>query len=290
MNYFSLAVFILATGLTQWHGFHFWTDLTGNNITGALWSVSIEAAALWLWVRGGLMPVAIVASTLLLAGPLIHIVSPALLQAKHNSLAEQQRQINIKLIDEEITIFKNSLATFLTITEGGRKGWYDQINTDKEHLVELHQQRRTLIKNTTAASQTKAYLNATMQAGALFVVWLVSVMAMRNALPVALPTGNYPTSNKEVPQKKEPVTPVKQQTLFAETQTITQQIDAVLTEYLNQQNISAAQWAKDNGLQAKDVTNVRNHDRLLREGTPRASNAKITRIAELLNLSNEGDS
>lgn len=65
-------------GLIQYHSIIFWTHATGP--VGWAWSLCIESAGLWLWYRPGLPSrmLGVVASILLLAGPLYQIASPAI--------------------------------------------------------------------------------------------------------------------------------------------------------------------------------------------------------------------
>lgn len=159
--------------LMQIHAIQFWTEHTGQY--GALWSVLIEGAALWLWSQRNALKnaLAVVATLLALTGPLYQVAAPAVEQLRSTQTNTQQQQ----LIAAEIASLESSLAQYNS-NSGTRVGWAARIDATQ---AALNAKRTELSQLITAPSATpwQTIAIVLMQALALLLIQIVIVLAIR---------------------------------------------------------------------------------------------------------------
>ena len=109
---FSAVMLILTTSIIQWHSIQFWVEIAES--IGVLWSIAIEAAAIWLWWHKK-TALAFIASSLLMVGPL-HSLSGPVYEAKQSEEARaSSHQQQIDLSRASITALKHSLDSYQQI-------------------------------------------------------------------------------------------------------------------------------------------------------------------------------
>ncbi|MBD3608964.1 MAG: hypothetical protein HUJ30_00280, partial [Gammaproteobacteria bacterium] len=205
MRWFSLAMVVMATILLQVHAWLFWSDFVGPD-TGWLWAVVLEASALWLWANRDQQRRAVVpflASMLVLAGPLAHIIEPPI-KAEQRAIYEQQNRPTIKAeLRDEIATLQASLETSQRNSEK-RTGWLTDIQQTRNLLNQKRGELRRLNAEKPSTQGLGLWLKAIMQGMALIVIWSVSVRAIsqltkfRVSKPVDSRTvrGTFPSRQK----------------------------------------------------------------------------------------------
>lgn len=204
-NPLPIILIVGGIALLQIHAIEFWIEHTGK--TGVLWSLIIEMSALWLWSkRGWPTLLAIVASTLALAGPLYQVATPVINELQSNTQSTVNNQQSKALLTEEIASLEASLVTYNNNSEK-RLGWAELIAETQNRLF---QARAELKQATTATSPPlawQAWAVVLLQAIALLLVQLVVVMAIRTVTPI----------KQTIKKHKKPKAPVFQK-LFAAPQ------------------------------------------------------------------------
>jgi hypothetical protein len=123
---FAVAVAAASVVLLQTHGIAFWVAQTGS--TGVVWSLVLEFAAIYLWLHGRTLP-AVLASALLIAGPLHQVSLPLVEQAQEADIATSSRLAT----EREIEQLERSLARYEE-NSGKRLGWAERIDSAQERL------------------------------------------------------------------------------------------------------------------------------------------------------------
>ena len=157
-------------GLLQWHSIEFWSNQVDSS-TGWAWSILLEAVGMWLWYRKGRTSqcLAVVASGLLLVGPLYVVAEPVvdalqtaresrelarqaeaarIQDAQKRSAAlkaakaerERARAQAIPVLEREIQTLENQLQVFLQ-NSTDRSGWLPAIEKTQ---AELSQRRKEM--------------------------------------------------------------------------------------------------------------------------------------------------
>jgi hypothetical protein len=138
-----LVVLAGAIGLLQAHGMAFWSAELGPY--GIAWSVLLEATALWLWwgatrTQRGL---GLVASTLLLLGPLYQVVTPVLDGMAEAAHADRAREELVPAVKSEIVRLEGQVAVF-TENSAKRPGWLPAIEAAEARLREAREELTAL--------------------------------------------------------------------------------------------------------------------------------------------------
>ena len=201
MKIFNIIVILIATALTQWHGIQFWSEFVGPQ-TGWAWSISLEVSALWLWFNTGRRRfLAFLASCLLLAGPLFHIIQPALNNATKTETAHINQAAETDLIRGDIASLEMALATALANSQK-RTGWLNDIQASKQALSTARAELRSLLAKPVATLGAWPWIKSAMQAAALLIIWAVSVMAISDLTGSARPQASKSTSFKKASFEK----------------------------------------------------------------------------------------
>lgn len=142
------------TFILQYHSIRFWSDYVDPNI-GFAWSLVIEGSGLWLWYRQGWVSrsLAILASMLLLAGPVYHLSLPALETQTQARASEVAYQVKVEGLRSQIEEHAQLLKTFaLNSTE--RTGWLESIERTEQALSNERSQLAQLLANPPEALKT----------------------------------------------------------------------------------------------------------------------------------------
>jgi len=176
--------------LMQYHGIKFWTEQTGD--MGFMWSLLLEGCALWLWTQRSIawnvMP--LLATVLVLAGPLHEVGKPlaVALQTSEKSAATQQR-LETDLRREVATLE----ATLVDQRAGAliRPGFGDDIIATLAMLESKNTELAALVtaQAKPAVMPWLTYAVISMQLVAMLIFQAVIVLAIR--------TLNVPDSKKK---------------------------------------------------------------------------------------------
>lgn len=282
MKIFSSLVIVIATVLTQWHGIQFWTEFVGPQ-SGWAWSISLEVSALWLWFNTGRRRfLAFLASCLLLAGPLFHIIQPVLNNNKTTETAHINQATETDLIRSHIASLEMALATALANSQK-RTGWLNDIQASKQALSTARAQLRSLLTKPVHTLGAWPWIKSAMQAAALLIIWAVSVMAISDLTGSARPHASKSTSFKKGVSKKN-----KQKSKHTNAREISSIVKALDAE-LKSKGVSQGEWADSNGLSRKNVSLIRYHEQRKKQNKETASPAFIKRMAAALGVTARTD-
>lgn len=173
-NYYPHALLIAIIILLQWHGISFWYSAVG--VSGILFSVVVEAAALYLWVNRIAWLVAILCSFVVIVGPLYDVGYPVIQKIntsennkKLASSYEIESKINAVFAKKDTT--KN--LTRLRNAEKAREDLHQSLEKYRKHISTSHVINWAL------------YLQVIIQALGLILVQWVQIIVMRRLLPAA---------------------------------------------------------------------------------------------------------
>ena len=132
---FSIIMLVLSTSIIQWHSIQFWIEVAES--IGFLWSIAIEASAIWLWWHRKAV-LAFFASLLLMAGPLYSLSIPVYESTRSEIALASSHQQQIDLARKSIESLKQSLASYQE-NSLSRMGWATRIDaTRKELQIEVN--------------------------------------------------------------------------------------------------------------------------------------------------------
>ena len=149
---FPVLLILACTALIQIHGWQFWISQAGAG--GPIWSLTLEACALWLWWHSSRLVrfVGLIGTLVVLSGPLFVLSQPAI-QAWQAAQASQQEAVALR---QEIASLERTRETFVRNSER-RAGWLPAIERTqakleaaRERLRSITQQRHDLPVQTLA--------------------------------------------------------------------------------------------------------------------------------------------
>ncbi|MGH8566534.1 MAG: hypothetical protein ACREXU_00585 [Gammaproteobacteria bacterium] len=169
-----------AIGLLQVHGIAFWSSKLGYY--GIAWSVLLEAIALWLWSRTVIANrlLALLASVLLLLGPLYQVGTPILEGLASAEHSDRARAKEIPMVEAEIRGIDRQLATFTTNSEK-RSGWLPAIEETQAQLAKARERLAVLYRDpprSTARIEAKEILVIVMECTGLVLFQISAVLAI----------------------------------------------------------------------------------------------------------------
>lgn len=180
-NWTKLPAILLLLGaivLMQAHAWEFWSQYDAT--FGPLWAVMLEGAALWLWSQRSIAKnaLALVASVLVLAGPLYQVSAPAIKQYQESKTApalyaKREQQL---LADQQR--LADSLARYNANSET-RAGWLSAISGAQAELTAVNDQLKALYSEQAQPMAWQALAVVAMQATALLIFQLLIVLCIR---------------------------------------------------------------------------------------------------------------
>lgn len=277
----SILVLIGAITLLQIHGIEFWTGRVGA--IGILWSLLLEGVALWLWYQpsASRRTLGLVASLMLLAGPLHQVAVPVLQEMENSKHADSARLAQISIVREKISGLEKSMETFLKNSEA-RTGWLKTIQESERRQTEAREELAGLLAVPAQAALGWSQLGIVlMQGGALILFQLTAVLIIVSLSSVSRNSGprkqQYPGG-----------TPVETESETLETKQETSsnpdvaQLSERLEEHLARRKLAAKTFAEMYRLNPRDVSLIRNHSRRAAEGKQVAPPGAVRRVAEIL--------
>ncbi len=169
-----------AVVLMQKHAWAFWSQYDAS--FGPLWAIMLEGAALWLWSQRSIAKntMALLASLLVLAGPLYQVSAPALEQYQQSTAAPAlyaKREAGLLAQRDSLSA---SLATYNGNSQS-RVGWAARIDTMNTELTRVNAELNALyVQQQQPLNMPWQSLAAVaMQAIALVIFQLLIVLCIR---------------------------------------------------------------------------------------------------------------
>jgi len=167
----SILIITISALLMQWHSVAFWFEYTGY--TGVGFSLALEVVALWLWWQGRTW-LAVVASLLLVAGPLFQLSAPVMETLTRNNT----NKILISSYENEIKQLTSSLNQYDS-NSNKRIGWSSRIDRAQHDLSQARSKLRTLLAVKPPETSQRLYMVVLMQALALLVIMRSQIIAVK---------------------------------------------------------------------------------------------------------------
>jgi len=166
-----------AIGLLQAHGIAFWSSKLGSY--GIAWSVLLEAIALWLWSRTAIANrlLALLASVLLLLGPLYQVGTPILEGLASAEHSDRARAKEIPMVEAEIGGLERQLATFTTNSEN-RSGWLPAIEATQAQIEDARRRLTALHREAPRNTARMEILVIVMECTGLVLFQISAVLAI----------------------------------------------------------------------------------------------------------------
>lgn len=276
---------LLSISLIQWHSIQFWMEATG--VVGPLWSIAIEAAALWLWWQQRIL-LACFASVILTTGPLTYLALPT-----YEALQiEQQNLINLDqrkaLIQDSIDQLTSALESYQQTSES-RLGWAARIDETQTALQQERQRFENLIIETQNQNRNVLpYLTVSIETLAISILMLTQILAIHALRNVSISKHTIETVSTSLPEEPVP-NGVSVSTLSKHIETTDEEFETTVTDVSKQlagclkvETISQAEWARRNGVSKKSVSMLLNHSKRKAEGKECISRNELRHITECL--------
>jgi len=324
-----IPVLVAAEVLLQWHGWTFWATyfdpLAGPalSLTLAVLAASWWAVAAWSrrWpARLGYGLLALVASLVLLSGPLYQVSAP-IVQASEAARALPAR---LASLDAAIEARRAELDKYLTITASGRYGWHGRIDDARTALAELEARRVALVESAPESVSWQRQAAAGLQAVALVLLQIgaASMAALagsrlRKVHEMAAPAEfqseipapeigepaetqisalveiqpEIPTAEIERPAETQISAPTEipapeirrpAGAVFRADDLTVRRLQREARRQIEAARSSAKRWCEDHGVSPRDLSLLLNHDRLVRDGKQTISGPKLQALGIVL--------
>ena len=264
-NKFSAIMLILTTSIIQWHSIQFWVEVTES--IGFLWSIAIEAAAIWLWWHKKTV-LAFIASSLLMAGPLYSLSSPIYDSNQSEKLMIINNQQKTLLARESIASLEQSLASYQE-NSLSRIGWATRIDETRKKLQVETDSLKNLINEGTKLKRTLLpWLVISIEVLGLAVLLVTQVLTIHALRGILI-------------KSKQPEMAEDSKHNYSELALV---LSSRLSNTLDAESLSQAEWARRNGVSAKSVSMLINHKKRSEAGKECISKNELNGIQSALNL------
>ena len=260
---FSVIMLILTTSIIQWHSIQFWVELAES--IGVLWSIAIEAAAVWLWWHKKTV-LAFIASSLLMAGPLYSLSAPVY-EGKLSEVAlTSSHQQQVDLSRASITALKQSLDRYQK-NSLSRVGWATRIDETRNALQAETEHLKSLINTGPKLKQTPMpWLVIAIEVLGLAVLLLTQVLTIQALRGISV-------------KSKQPETADDSRHDYSE---LAPALSSRLSYTLSVEGLSQAEWARRNGVSTKSVSMLINHQKRSDAGKECISKNELNGIYSIL--------
>ena len=261
---FSAVMLILTTSIIQWHSIQFWVEVAES--IGVLWSIAIEAAAVWLWWHKK-TALAFIASSLLMAGPLYSLSAPVY-EGKQSEVAlASSHQQQVDLSRASITALKQSLASYQQ-NSLSRVGWATRIDETRNALQAETANLKSLINAGPKLKQTPMpWLVIAIEVLGLAVLLLTQVLTIQALRGISV-------------KSKKPETAEDSRHDYSE---LAPALSSRLSDTLSVEGLSQAEWARRNGVSTKSISILINHQKRSDAGKECISKNELSEIQSALN-------
>jgi len=246
----NILIVSISAILMQWHSIAFWLEYAGR--TGVGFSLALEVVALWLWWQRRRW-LAIVASALLVGGPLFQLSAPIMETLTRTDV----NQAMVVSYEQEINQLNKSISQYDT-NSAKRLGWSSRIDRAQAELTQARNKLRELLSVKTPETPLRLYAIVIMQALALIIIMRAQIIAI-TALPLI--TTELPKRIK-TPEPSDQIKHVRRKRVKTEkpgkTKIVTEQEDVELpadkkievknekTTDFDERVLQAAAWIREN--------------------------------------------
>jgi hypothetical protein len=254
---------IFTTSIIQWHSIQFWIEVTES--IGFLWSIAIEAAAVWLWWHKKTV-LAFIASSLLMAGPLYSLSAPVY-EGKQTEVAiAASHQQQVDLSRASITALKQSLTSYQQ-NSLSRVGWATRIDETRNALQAETANLKNLINAGPKLKKTQMpWLLIAIEVLGLAVLLLTQVLTIQALRGISV-------------KSKQPETAEDSRHVYSE---LAPALSSRLSDTLSAEGLSQAEWARRNGVSTKSVSMLINHEKRSEAGKECISKNELSGILNAL--------
>lgn len=268
-NKLSTAMLILSTSIIQWHSIQFWVDVASN--IGFLWSIAIEAAAIWLWWHRK-TALAFLASLLLIIGPLYSLSAPAYLETQNQTLQAMNHQQKIRISQDSINDLKLSLSNYEK-NSLSRVGWATRIDeTQKALQVEVGELKRLVNITEHLKQAPMPWFIIVIELLGLAVLLITQVLTIHALRGV---------SNESKQTETAEITEITESKNLKYSELATY-LSNCLSEALKEKGLSQAEWARQNKVSTKSVSMLINHQKRSEAGKECISRNELKLIQGIL--------
>jgi len=294
-------IIIAAAALMQWHSVQFWINHVG--FSGIGWSLMLEAVVIWYWWNSRIV-LALIASTLLLFGPIYEITKPAL---ENIRLQDQIKTLN-KIDSVEINRLERSLETYEKNSEK-RIGWSGRIDRIQNLINENSDRIRSRTSKNSSFDLSISTGIALAQMLALLIIMTAQALAIsdqRGRLydekiskvksKSKSDKSKYPTSkfrqdieisreNRNRNSNRKPIFQAASEVEIIEIEKI-KQIPSALKKELIKQGVTQAQWCGKNNVTPKNLSFAKTHIERMHHKKELTPPAELLRICQKLGVIN----
>ena len=254
---------ILTTSIIQWHSIQFWIEVAES--IGVLWSIAIEAAAIWLWWHKKTV-LAFIASSLLMAGPLYSLSAPVYESKQSEEALASSHQQQIDLSRASITALKQSLDSYQQ-NSLSRIGWATRIDETRNALQAETVNLKRLINAGAKLKQTPMpWLIIAIEVLGLAVLLLTQVLTIQALRGIST-------------KSKQPETAENSRHDYSELALV---LSSRLSDTLSAERLSQAKWARRNHVSTKSVSMLLNHKKRYEAGKEWISKNELSGIRNAL--------
>lgn len=263
--------------MMQYHSIHFWIEQVGYSGVG--WSLMLEFVVIWYWFNEKAF-LAIIASLLLLIGPIYKITEPAVSSIKQN---EQIRILN-QLDSKEVIRLESSLKTYEQNSQS-RIGWSGRIDRIQTQIDINNDRIRERISNNSTLDFSISLAIALAQILALMVIMTAQALAIsksrkkskKNVSEIEITEILHRNSTEES-SKSKACSPETTETLMINN------ISESLAFILKKEGVTQVQWCERNNISPKNLSLAKNHQQRTSEKKEVAPAAELERICRKLKL------
>ena len=254
---------ILTTSIIQWHSIQFWVEIAES--IGVLWSIAIEAAAVWLWWHKKTV-LAFIASSLLMAGPLYSLSAPVYEGKQSEVTLTSSHQQQVDLSRASITALKQSLDSYQK-NSLSRVGWATRIDETRNALQAEMASLKNLINAGPKLKQTPMpWLVIAIEVLGLAVLLLTQILTIQSLRGISW-------------KSKRPEMAEDSKHDYSELALV---LSSRLSDTLSAEGISQAEWARRNRVSTKSVSMLLNHKKRSEAGKECISKNELNRIYSIL--------
>ena len=167
-KYLAILIVIICTVLLQAHSIPFWIEQT-NEVIGYMWSITIEGAALWLWLNKKIV-LAFFASCIVILVPLMELSKPLMNEIRLVSVNTKISRLNNLEIKHSEKLQNRYLKT----------DWAGTIKKNTAHFRDaINTQKDLLINGSKLKSASENIFIMLLQGVSLIIVLLTQIQALR---------------------------------------------------------------------------------------------------------------
>lgn len=255
----TVAVLAGAIGILQVHGIRFWCSQVGP--LGWAWSVLLEAVALWLWwtPKWTKRALGLLASLLLLVGPLYEVASPLLVDGAQ---ARAQAEV-VADLRNQIHELDTAQAAFLANSRS-RLGWAGRIDATTARLAQLRTQLRSDLVHSPDARPWQRDAVIALECIALVLyqvtaVFAITALSKGQTSPSAVVAREHPSEDRSMRQMTSPA-PLEQERradipepAVTELSDLVRSVDAAIAD--SGQSVRA--WTANHGIDRRELSRLR---------------------------------